>query len=104
MLNKLSEDLHRNLCHEDLWKSGGITPPFLNWALDRREWSVHAPAALLPGEIVAVTRLTGEWIGPTAGRDAVQKRKESGNRTPAVQPVARRYTDSDNRGDTERNT
>jgi hypothetical protein len=27
------------LCHEDMWGSGGIAPPFLTLALDGSEWS-----------------------------------------------------------------
>jgi hypothetical protein len=57
---------------------------------------LHAPAPLPPGERTAGTRWVGGWVGPRAYLDAVKKRKSlspAANRTPAVQPVARRCTD-----------
>jgi hypothetical protein len=55
---------------------------FLTSALDGGEWS-----ASRPGKDTGA-RLTGEWVGPTAGLDAAAKRKSPypwGNQTPVVQ-------------------
>jgi hypothetical protein len=38
------------LCHEDIWGSGGIAPPFLTSALDGGEWSASRPCRFTPGE------------------------------------------------------
>jgi hypothetical protein len=38
---------------------------------------LHASAALPPGEIAAGTHWIGGWVGPTAGLDAMEKRKKS---------------------------
>jgi hypothetical protein len=53
---------------------------------------LHSLAALLP-EKEPGTHMLGGWVGPRAGLDVVGKRKSlacAGNRTPVVQPVARR--------------
>jgi hypothetical protein len=61
---------------------------------------LHAPAALSPRERAPRTHWIGGWVGPRAVLDTVVKRKisssrrESNPRTPIVQPVAQRYTDS----------
>jgi hypothetical protein len=47
-----------------------MAPPFLTSALDGGEWS-----ALRPGEIPPGTHWIGDWVGPRAGLDAVEKRK-----------------------------
>jgi hypothetical protein len=59
------------------WGSGGIAPPFLTSALVGGEWSAFRPGRFTPGEIAPRTQWIGGWVGPQA-----------------VQPVARRYTDS----------
>jgi hypothetical protein len=49
-----------------------------------------------PVDTAPDTRCVGDWVGPRADLKAVGKRKHlapTGNRTQAVQPVARRYTD-----------
>jgi hypothetical protein len=57
---------------------------------------LHAPAALLPVERAPGTHWVEAWVGPRAGLEAMDKRKSltsARNRIPAVQPIARRYTD-----------
>jgi hypothetical protein len=62
---------------------------------------LHASAALPPGKGVAGTSWIGGWVGSRAVLKAVKKRKipslhrESNPRTPVVQSVASRYSDSD---------
>jgi hypothetical protein len=54
------------------------------------------PQPLYPWKIVPGTHCIGGWVGTRAGQDAVEKRKSLApavNRTPAVQPASRRYTD-----------
>jgi hypothetical protein len=50
-----------------------------------------------PGRFTSGTHWKGGRMGPRAGLEAVELKKKSldptGNRTPAVQPVPRRYTD-----------
>jgi hypothetical protein len=78
------------------WGSGGIAPPFLNLTLDGDEWSASRPGRFTPGERVAGTHFTGGWLGPEAGVDYVEKRKNlvpTGNRSSAVQLLDCRYTD-----------
>jgi hypothetical protein len=66
-------------------------------ALDGGEWSASCSSHFTPGEIAPRTHCVGDWMGPRAGLDSVEKRKVSltsaGNQTPAVQPVTHRYTD-----------
>jgi hypothetical protein len=57
---------------------------------------LHAPATLPPGKEPLGTHWIGRWEGLRADQDVREKRKSVasvGNRTPTVQPVARRYTD-----------
>jgi hypothetical protein len=73
--------------------SGSIAPPFFTWALDGGEWSASRPRRFTPrGSAPGTHRRLGE---PRANLDAVEKKKSctAVNRTRAVQPVARRYTD-----------
>jgi hypothetical protein len=63
--------------------SGGIAPPFLTSALGGGERSSYVPASLPSGEITHSTNCIGGWVVPRAG-----------NRTWAVQPVARRCPDT----------
>jgi hypothetical protein len=74
--------------------SRGLAPPFLTSALDG-EWSASRPDLFTPGERALGTHWTGGWVGPRAGLDAVEREKSctAENRTRAVPPVARRYTD-----------
>jgi hypothetical protein len=66
------------LCHEDIWASGGITPPFLTSALDGGELSGSCPNSFTHGETIADTHWIGRWVGPRAGLDAVEIRKGTG--------------------------
>jgi hypothetical protein len=56
---------------------------------------LHAPVALLPEKDPASPNCIGVWMGLRAGLDAVEKRKilHYRDRTQAVRPVVRRYTD-----------
>jgi hypothetical protein len=77
--------------------SGGIAPPFLTSSLEGGEWSVSRPGRFTPDENSTGTHWLGEWVGPRAGLDAVEKIKilplpEFEARV--NQSVARRYTDS----------
>jgi hypothetical protein len=60
---------------------------------------LHAPAALPPGKEPPSTHGIGDWVGPRAGLDDVEKEKildpyqESNSDPSAVQPVASCYTD-----------
>jgi hypothetical protein len=68
------------------WGSGGIPPPLFTLALDGSEWSASSPGQYTSRERAPSNQWIGRWVDPRAGLDA-------GNRTRAVQPVARRYTD-----------
>jgi hypothetical protein len=73
--------------------SGGIAPPFLTSALDGGEWSASLPGRFTPGERAPDTHWIGGCMGP--GLDAIVEKNlaHAGNRTWAVQPVARRCND-----------
>jgi hypothetical protein len=75
-------------------ESEGIAPSFLPSALDGSEFSPSRPDCSSPGEKLTGTHWIEGW-GSRAGLEAVKKRKSvtsAGNRIPAAQPVARRYT------------
>jgi hypothetical protein len=48
---------------------------FLTLALDGGEWSASRHGRFTPGERAHGTHWIGGWVGPTAGLDAVAKRK-----------------------------
>jgi hypothetical protein len=68
--------------------SGGEAPPFLTSALDEWGGRLHALVALAPDT---------HWIGGLVGSGHYGEEENllslPGNRTPAVQSVACRYTD-----------
>jgi hypothetical protein len=73
---------------------GGTAPPFLTSALDGGEWSASCSRRFTSGEIPPGTHWIRGCVGPRAGLDAVEKNLAlAGNRTPAIQHVARRYND-----------
>jgi hypothetical protein len=74
--------------HDDTWGTGGITPPFLTSALDGGEWSASRPGRFTPGEIAP-------WWAPVSVWTLWRREKSchARNRTPTVQPVARRCAD-----------
>jgi hypothetical protein len=77
--------------HEDMLGSESIAPSFLTSALDGNEWSTS-----LPGEICPDTYWIGDWVSPSGGMDAVDRRKILpflGIEPWPSSPVARRYTD-----------
>jgi hypothetical protein len=67
--------------------------PFLTSALYRGEWSLSRPCRFIPREITTGIHWTRGWVGPKAGLEFVKTLASAGNRTPAVQSVARRYID-----------
>jgi hypothetical protein len=82
-----------NVCHEDIWGSGGILPPFLTSALDGDEWSASRPGRFTLGERAPGTSWTGGWVSLRAGPDLVEKRKMLTlpgiePRPPSLYPVA----------------
>jgi hypothetical protein len=71
-----------------------MAPPFLNSALDGGEWSASHPGRFTPRETAQATHLTGGCMGHTADLDTGEEKLAStGNRSSAIEPVARRYTD-----------
>jgi hypothetical protein len=81
-------------CHEDIWKSGGITSQFLLSALEGGEWSASRPGSFTSEEISTGTHWIGGWLDPRDGLDAEEKTKKpsSCQGWDNGRPV-RRYTD-----------
>jgi hypothetical protein len=77
--------------------SGGIAPIFLILPLDGGEWSASSHHSnFTSDERAPCTHSMGNWMGPRAVPDDVEKRKISfpaGNQISAFQPVVHRYTD-----------
>jgi hypothetical protein len=68
---------------------------FLTSALDGGEWLDSSPGHFNPGERFHGTHCIGGWVDPTAGVEAVDKRKipvPAGNRTPTLHPIGRYCT------------
>jgi hypothetical protein len=86
------------LCHEDIWVTGVISPSFLISAQDGGEWSASRPGHFNPGgrETQVPTEQKAGWASGHSGcyGEETKSLASTWNRTPAVQPVARRYTDT----------
>jgi hypothetical protein len=63
--------------HEDVWLSGGITPPFLTSALDGGVRSASRFCRFTQGETAPGTDCTGGGVGPRAGIHVTEKRNFS---------------------------
>jgi hypothetical protein len=59
------------LCHEDIWRSGGIAPSFLTSALDECDWSPPHPCHFTPGERAPGIHCIGGWVSPRFGLDCL---------------------------------
>jgi hypothetical protein len=82
--------------HKDVWLSRGTAPLFLRSALDGGEWSNSRPDHFTLGERAFVIHWIGGWVDLRTCVDGMEKEKMfalAWNRTPAVQPIARRHTD-----------
>jgi hypothetical protein len=77
-------------------KSGGIAPPFLTSALYGGKWSASRTSRSSSGERAPLTHWIGGWVGPGPAWTLWSRENShvpAGNWTPAVQSVARDYTD-----------
>jgi hypothetical protein len=80
-----------------------MAPPFLTSALEGGEWSTSRPCSFTPREGAPVTHWIGGLVGPSAGPDAVKKRKilhcrESNPCRPACSPSLCRLSYPDSHG------
>jgi hypothetical protein len=69
---------------------------FLTSALVGGEWSASRPGRFTPGERAPETHWIGDWVGPRAGLDNLEKKffiLPGIELWPVLQPVASRYTD-----------
>jgi hypothetical protein len=57
------------------WGSGGIAPRILDLGTKRRWVVSFTPRLLYPRERTSRSHCRGGWVGPTAGLDAVVKKK-----------------------------
>jgi hypothetical protein len=55
--------------------NGCTPPPFLTTALHGSEWSASRPGRFTSGETAPCTYCVGDWVGPRAGPDIMEKRK-----------------------------
>jgi hypothetical protein len=68
----------------------------LDLGLGGGEWSVSHPGRFTPKERAHGTQWIGDWVGPRAGSDAVEKREAScpcRESNPGRNPLAGCYTD-----------
>jgi hypothetical protein len=98
---KLSLCFNWASCHEGVlgeWMYSSTHS--LTSALNGGEWSASRPSCFTPRERAPGTHWIGGWVGTRTVLDVVVKRKipsphrESNPRTPIIQPIAQRYTDS----------
>jgi hypothetical protein len=66
--------INQALCHQDIWGSGGIAPPFLTSSLDGGVWSASRPGRFTLRERVRSIQWIGNWMGPRAGLEGIEKR------------------------------
>jgi hypothetical protein len=66
--------------------NGGIAPPFLISILDGGEWSASLPRRFTTRETAPGTHWIGDWVGPRAGMDAVEKVKSFP--LPGIEPLS----------------
>jgi hypothetical protein len=52
------------LCHEDIWGSGGIDPPFVISAVDTGEWWASRSGRFIPGKSASVPATQEVWWAP----------------------------------------
>jgi hypothetical protein len=69
--------INYTLCHEEIWRSGGIAPPILTSPLDGGERSTSRLGHFTRGVRALGTHWIGCWEGRRAGLDAVEYRKIS---------------------------
>lgn len=82
--------------HQDVWRSGGISPPFLTCVLDGCELSASRPGRVVPREIAPGTNCMGGGCAPESV-SALWSRETflttGRNRTRAVHLIVCCYTD-----------
>jgi hypothetical protein len=66
--------ISKALCHEGIWRSGGIAPAFLTQHYMEVSGQLRTPAALPQGEKPQYP-LNKSYVGPTVNLDIVEKRK-----------------------------
>jgi hypothetical protein len=66
---------HPTLSLGDIWRSGGIAPPFLTSALDGGEWSAACSGRYTPREIYLGTHWIGGWYGPHGRFERCEEKK-----------------------------
>jgi hypothetical protein len=85
--------INEALCHEYIWKSGGIAPTFLTSVLDVGGWLTSGPAVLTQRKSPPVHRRLG---GPQCLSALYGQEKNfapAWNQTTVVHPIVHRYTD-----------
>jgi hypothetical protein len=78
-----------------MWGSGGIASPILTSVQGGGEWTASRSGHFTPGEIASGYPLDTRFGGPQSRSGHYREEKSlasAGNRTPAVLPVASRYT------------
>jgi hypothetical protein len=73
-----------------------MAQPYLTSALDAGDWSASRPSRFTPGEIAPGTHWLRGWVAPEPVWTLWSREKSvfpAENRTLAIQPVARHYTD-----------
>lgn len=75
---------------EDIWKSKGMTPTFVNTTIDEGEWSASRHYGFSTREIALGTYCIGIWVEHRGSLDTVETRKILplvGYRIVDVQPI-----------------